>query len=561
MDRSQIARPGSSAVSQAGLSPSITILVAYPLIVFCVTLALLIGNIGFWGDDWWQFSWPYWFPFPQSIWEYAKESRRPIEGIYTVLAFESFGLNRVLYTITALLLSAGSCLLLASCLKNAFPGRPSLAVLSSFFAFVLIPASNLIYMFHTDNSRLSMLFFWSAVFAFQKWSRSSCSAIGLIVPVLLYLLGAFTYENTTFLIFCVPFFAWPVYLQSENELSKEMFLFRLSAGIIGGFAIFVLVRFAVFSGGAVHQSSLIPPFHLIWSYLTNLIIYTVYPVYEIPKDVASWLWGAPIALVLAALMFYSSRGESSTQRRRVGGYYTGSTYIACLGLSFLLLGMLPYLMAGYESGIGFTSQSRVYSSASYGLAILLGLFATAPRNPRVRSITKVFAVLAICLMAVFLAGLRKDWQEAARQRSKITEGLINQAPHVEANTTFLFLDLQSYITREGIARAVVFQGVDGLGEWARMLYRKKDIYAYFLYSKAQAIGDTEGRIASVSPQGMAARGSVVRGLIPLNTILIMKREPNEMRLLDSLSEMEGTTAINWQGISEIKSNKNLIMRP
>lgn len=60
-------------------------LLAIALIIFSVSLALVIGEIGFEGDDWWQFSWPYWYPFPQSIWEYAKESRRPIEGIYTVL--------------------------------------------------------------------------------------------------------------------------------------------------------------------------------------------------------------------------------------------------------------------------------------------------------------------------------------------------------------------------------------------------------------------------------------------------------------------------------------------
>jgi hypothetical protein len=59
---------------------------------------------------------------------------------------------------------------------------------------------------------------------------------------------------------------------------------------------------------------------------------------------------------------------------------------------------------------------------------------------------------------------------------------------------------------------------------------------------------------------MVARGSVVRGLIPLDTILIVKRDHDGIRFLDGIFEMEGTVAINWEGISEIKSNKDLILR-
>ncbi|MCX5873447.1 MAG: hypothetical protein NTY51_09490 [Deltaproteobacteria bacterium] len=534
-------------------------LLAIALIIFSVSLALLIGEIGFEGDDWWQFSWPYWYPFPQSIWEYAKESRRPIEGIYTVLAFESFGLNRIFYTLTALLLSAGSCLLLASCLKRAYPKRSSLAVLSAFFAFFLTPISNLIYMFHTDNSRLSMLFFWSSVFAFQRWARSSCSWPGLLPPTMLYLLGAFTYENTTFLIFCIPLLVWPVYAQDRKALSNRDFVVRLLGGIFGAFTVFVLVRFAVFSGGAVKQSSLIPPLHLTWSYLANLVFYTVYPLYDIPWDLWSWLLGALVGLVLAALLFYSSKSDSFPNDQRVGCWDQSSIYVASLGLLFLILGMLPYLMAGYNSSIGFTSQSRVYSSGAFGLAIFLGALASTPSNRKCRCMVQIFAVVAISLMAVFLADLRKGWQEAATDRSRLCESLLKQAPAVAPHTTFLFLGLQSYISSHGVDRAVVFQGVDGLAEWVRMLYQNKKIYAYFLYPNDKLIDDKKGRKASVSPEGVSARGSVVRGTIPLDTILIIERHGDELHVLEGLSQSDEIAAITWQGISHIESNMNLIL--
>ncbi|MFA6222760.1 MAG: hypothetical protein WC647_10660 [Desulfomonilaceae bacterium] len=536
-------------------------LIALVLFTFSLSLALLIGNIGFQGDDWWQFSWPYWFPFPQSIWEYVKASSRPIEGIYTVLVFDVFGLNRILYTLSALILSAGSCLLLASTLKRAFPSKASLPVIGAFLAFFLTPVSNLIYMFHTDNSRLSMLFFWISAFSFQRWAQRSCSWIGLIPPALFYLLAAFTYENTTFILFGVPLLVWPVYSLGEKAVNEKAFFIRLFAGIAGSFALFVLVRFLVFSGGAVKQSSLIPPIDLVFKYFSNLVIYAAFPFHDIPGDSVSWLWATPAALVLAALVFYSLRRSPPSQVQKLERWNQGFLYIGMLGITFVILGMLPYLMAGYNSTIGFTSQSRIYSSASFGLAILLASIVVAPAHPRTRALTHTLAIIAICLMAAFMAGLRHEWQDAERQRQRLTRTLLEQAPQVAPGSTFLFLDLQSYITAGGVDRAVVFQGVDGLGEWARILYRNRNIYAYFLYSQGEAFKDDEGRTASVSPQGVIARGSVTRGLIPLDSLIIVKRDVNRLRILDSLSEQDHAAAINWKGISQITTNRNLIIRP
>jgi hypothetical protein len=536
-------------------------LIALVLFTFSLSLALLIGNIGFQGDDWWQFSWPYWFPFPQSIWEYVKASSRPIEGVYTVLAFDVFGLNRILYTLSALILSSGSCLLLASTLKRAFPSKTSLPVIAAFFAFFLTPVSNLIYMFHTDNSRLSMLFFWISAFSFQRWAQRSCSWIGLIPPALFYLLAAFTYENTTFLLFGVPLLVWPVYIQGKDTVAKKTFFIRLCTGIIGSFILFVLVRFSVFSGGAVKQSSLIPPINLVSKYFSNLIIYAAYPFHDIPRDYVSWLWAMPVALVLAALVFNSLRRGPLSQVQRKEPSNQGSLYIGMLGITFVILGMLPYLMAGYSSTIGFTSQSRIYSSASFGLGILLASIVVTPAHPKTRALTHTLAIIAICLMAAFMAGLRQEWQAAERQRQKLTRTLLEQVPHVAPGSTFLFLDLQSYITAGGVDRAVVFQGVDGLGEWARILYRNRNVYAYFLYSKGEAFNDDEGRTASVSPKGVIARGSVTRGLIPLDSLIIVKRDGNRLRILDSLSEKDHQAAINWKGISKITTNRNLIVSP
>ena len=413
------------------------------------------------------------------------------------------------------MLSVGSCLLLASCLKRAFPGKASFAVLAAFLAFSLTPISNLIYMFHTDNSRISMLFFWCSVFAFQRWAGSSYSWGGLALPVILYLLGAFTYENTTFLIFCVPLLVWPLCTQTQKTLSPKIFISRLFVGILGVFVIFVLARFVIFSGGAVKQNSLLPSLNLMWSYITNLGFYVAYPIHDVPRDVTSWLWGVPVALVLAALLSYSSRIDSDVQGIRKERWEQSSLYVAVLGLLFIILGMLPYLLAGYHSHIGFTSQSRIYSAASFGVAIVLAVLFTAPRTPRLRLPVITVAITLICLMAVFLAGLRMEWRQAEIERSKLCQNLLEQAPDVAPKTTFLFLGLQSYLSPHGVDRAVIYQGVEGLGEWIKMLYAHKDVYAYFIYPKAEVIDDVKGRRASVTPKGFTARGSIVGDRSPL----------------------------------------------
>ena len=166
----------------------------------------------------------------------------------------------------------------------------------------------------------------------------------------------------------------------------------------------------------------------------------------------------------------------------------------------------------------------------------------------------------IGLMAVFLADLRNGWQEAADRREKLLASLLRQVPDAKPGTTFLLMDVQSYVSKGGMDRAVVFQGVDGIGEFVRMLYAKKDLYAYFLYSTNQAPNNTEGEWATVSPAGLAARGSAVRPPIPLDSLLILKREGTNLALLDRLSAEDGSAAIKWNGAQSIRSNPDLILK-
>jgi hypothetical protein len=547
----------NSFVLCTGKSFNLPALVFGGLLVCSVSLALLIGDIGFQGDDWWQFSWPYWYSFPESLRQYVIESRRPVEGFYTVLAFELFRFDRFCYTVSALLLSAGGCLLMGQCVRRCFPGRDSFFVLTVFFAFLYPALSNLIFLFHTDNSRISVLLFWLSVYLFQRWATRSGSWSGITVPVAAYVLATLTYENTCLLIWIVPGFIWPLRERLANGLSVKALFGRLFVAITAGFGTFLFIRFLVFSGGAVKGGSVMPGLEQISTYIHNLVRYTLIPFTELPADSLAWVWAGLVATVVAALLFASTKKDPDLDTPEHPPDQ-GAVYIAALAIGIVALGMAPYLLAGYNSGTGLTGQSRIYSSAGFGAALLLGLVATAWKRRIVLAVSKTLAVMALVFMAAFLAHLRVDWQNAAEKRDAICASLLEQVPDVAPGSSFLFLDLQSYLAANGIHQAAIFQGVDGLPEFIRMLYGRRDIFAYFLYPDSPEYRDGKPREARASSNGLTVRGSAVRPPIPLDSLLIYKREGTKLLPVDKITADSHRALIKWDGVSSIASNPSLV---
>jgi hypothetical protein len=547
----------SGSVPGTGCHDNLPALVFGGLLACSVSLAVLIGDIGFQGDDWWQFSWPYWYAFPESLRQYVIESRRPVEGLYTVVAFELFRFDRFYYTVSALLLSAGGCLLMGQCVRRCFPGRNSFFVLTVFFAFLSPALSNLIFLFHTDNSRISVLLFWLSVYLFQRWAMRSGSWLGVTIPVGVYVLATLTYENTCLLIWIVPGFIWPLRDRLTTGLPDKVLFCRLLVAITGGFGAFLLIRFLVFSGGAVKGGSAMPGLEQISTYIHNLIRYTLVPFTGLAVDSLAWVWACLVAILVAALLFASTKNDPDPGTPEHPSDQ-GAVYIASLAISIVALGMAPYLLAGYKSSIGFTGQSRIYSSTGFGVAILLGLVSTAWKRRVVFTASKILAVIVLVFMAAFSAHLRVGWQVAAEKRDAICASLLAQVPNVAPGSSFLFLDLQSYLAANGAQHAAIFQGVDGLPEFIRMLYGKRDIFAYFLYPDSPEYRDEKPREARASSNGLTVRGSAVRPPIPLDSLLIYRRESTQLLPVSKISADSHSALIKWDGISSIESNPSLV---
>ncbi len=529
------------------------------LVSFAVILLFMIGDIGFQGDDWWILARGYWHPFFSALSTYTADSSRPIEGIYWISIFKIFGFNRFAFQFFSLSLFVAGIILFALCVYKLFPEKPILAVISAFVVTALPTTASLTYILHTDNSRLAIVFFWLSVLLFQRWTEKSTSWVGLILPVFLYCLGSLTYETATLLIFSIPFFTSPIYLRQEAPKERPaQFFTRMAVGIFGGLAFFLAVRFIAFKGGAVSQSSIFPDPKLFWSYLYSFASYLMLPFIEPAHNPWSLLWGASLALssiIIALNLLIHSKAVHPGKFE--------SIYLLFLGLIVFALGSLPYMLAGYSAEIGLTSQSRVFSSASFGFALIAAALVSAPQSRIVKGGVIVVVGLLIGVWGSFYAEMRLNWQLAAKIRDNCCCRMLAAVPNVKDGTVFLLFKGQSYIPQ----KAAIFHGVDGTSDFIKMLYNNRSVDAYFLYPEAVARRHEEGREAIVTKAGIKPRGRIGTPA-PLDNMVILERWSDSdlgpfgatWQVMPSLTKNSAIAAIKWKGVDQISTNQNLILQ-
>lgn len=547
------------------------------LVAYCMAVALLTGDIGFEGDDWWIFSWGYWYPFPESVLIYARQALRPVEGMYWLTLFHLFGFNKVVFHFCSLMLLAGGASIMGLCLSKAFPHRQTFTISAVFFAFFMPVVSCLTPVMTTDNSRLSVLLFWCAVLLFQRWAERSACLWGLFLPFIVYLISFLTYEAASLLIFVVPFLVIPVYQRLHGGELNHAFLLRLGAGICAAFAAALSLRFLLLSGGAVGHRSLLPPWELIWSYVALLPFYLAAPFSSITVEVRALVLGGVVAVAAAIVLLRAAPRSTES----VGTTYWGEKgwiYPALLGSAIVFLGMLPYQMAGYgsvtpklvdtalakwgmlphgyEAWFNFNWSSRIYCSAAFGIAILAALLVEGGKIGRYPAAARSVAIAAIGLMAVFHAGLITDWQEASRIRNELCRSLVAEVPGVKSGTNLVLVDFDS-----AYKRAVVFRGWIGLTQFVRMLYKDPELGAWYVFPYAWKWPNEVRQQAFISAKGFVSRGLKMDEPVPLDTLIVLKRESERMVLVETLRSNDGTapTGINWYGIASINSNRDRIV--
>jgi hypothetical protein len=335
------------------------------------------------------------------------------------------------------------------------------------------------------------------------------------------------------------------------------------------------------NGGVVDAAGLVPSVQLILSYFALLPFYLIAPFIFPPETLWVVLLGVMIAgwtiFVIYAQQERPTNGESP-KHNDVSALPNETLYIVVLGLGILFLGMAPYQIAGYGGSapkivdtvlakwkllsdpypawFNFNEASRIYSSASYGVAILIAVAATVWKRNIVRNTAQILIAIAIGFMAAFHAGLSLDWKEASVIRNKLIGSLVAKAPSVQNGTNFVFVDLELYHKR-----AAVIRGWSGLRELMRMLYNDPTLGAWYIYPSNTAWPNTSHQQAIISPTGFISRGMDLDHPAQSDTLLIFRRQGSNLLLLNKLSSNDDfvQSGISWQGLDELRSNPTRII--
>jgi hypothetical protein len=351
-------------------------------------------------------------------------------------------------------------------------------------------------------------------------------------------------------------------------------LIRLASAVALAFTISVSIRFLLLNGGAVSHQSVLPSWELMWSYIALIPFYLSAPFTSISWN--PWVVALGIAVtVWAGFLMISSGFTLSGDRWPRMSLKDSRLYLIVLGIAILVLGMLPYQLAGYgsiapkiadtvvvkwgalpygnTSWFNFNWSSRIYSAGSFGLALVIAALLTGWRSMSLKLATKIIAVTALGFMAVFHSGLSSDWKEAAHTRNEVLSSLISQVPDVRSGTNFVFLNLES-----SYGRAPIFRGWGGLKELIRMLYDDQRLGAWYVYPYSWQWPNKLFNQAIVTQDGFVSRG--MKNPVPHDSLLILARRGSRLVLLDNLSSHDGwaPTGIRWQGASSIHSSLDRI---
>lgn len=511
------------------------------LLLYSLVQTLAAGHMGFAGDAWDVFAIPYWYDMPASFNIGARTLLRPFQTFYWIGMYELFGWNDRVFFLASQILLAGASGLMGAVLLKAFR-RPALAASSTLLAFFLPTLSITTYSMQFDNGRLALLFFWGSVLCYQYWAAAEKTwqkTAWLILGGGLYYLGNLSYESALLYFVLMPLFVLP--LIPRSALFRTLIPMGFSIGV--SLAAYQLTR-VYFDIQTVNTPEL-PSLAVIGDYLTTFSEYIFTAFENLPADVYGWLIFA-LAGGFSAFTMTSGFRSGSTEEA------AGRGLLILIGAAMIVLGVLPFMLSRYVALVDYYGSSRIYASASFGAAILLGLLIDVLLASRFRKPALLLTAVWIGVMAAFHAGLRLRWQEAYAVRQSLTQSLYEQVPDVAPETLVLYVDLQE--RREG---AVVFEGTQSLQEFTRIFYDDASIDGRFLYVQGADFDPSEGRLAVVSEAGIIARG--MWQPVPLDRLVIVRRAGDQIEVVDKLTPQD-MVAIDWQnGISEIITTPGRIL--
>lgn len=409
------------------------------------------------------------FPHLEAWLRFSFEYGRVVETIFWTYEYKLIGYNPVLAHAISFVLVLIVAILAAKWLLNAWPREGQtrwLPYLLSCAFFINWVSLSSVLRISFDNGRISLIFFFLAGLALQRWALKQEKRL-LLVSFVLFIVSLFAYENAVFLFPALVALAWPLLPHGIPARSgAQRFLALCFAGGLAGLIPYTLYRVmgALWAGSAA-----VPGLELsVGNMLSNLSvgsqIYVLYGQFaEFSTVPQRWLLAASLVVVLVASSALLLGALKGARRVALSPAQLGWLCIYLASVWMLLLGPLPYVLLGYAVG------GRVYSSAVFGLYALLFMAHQLARPQWLR----LLMIAVFVLHMVF--GVRIFMAESANflQREPIENafflGLKDAVPHVAADTVFILIDPPI--------------SIQGCAEGIEMLYNQYDLPCVILSSQ------------------------------------------------------------------------------
>jgi hypothetical protein len=517
----------------------------FALAGFLILLALpaSVRNLHFVIDDWEFLQLPFFNSTAHAIIGAISRKLRVGREIYMILEAKLLGMDRQAMMFVSVALHGLNAVLFGLCVRGALPDRPRLAIAATGLAIAFPPFLAMTY-FAIDSTRLPLLFTFLAVLSLQAWA-SKGGPWRLALAAAAYFIGLTFYENAIFFAAILPFTALPALAASDGALWPRRTILRFAAmtgSVAFGGAAFLIYRYLMgFSdSGRTGSASLPAPGYLLDS-LQPLSGFLLQPLWDVRPDPAGLLAGLVLGAALLAVLWRAEPPSVSAPWEVL--------FAALAGLALLVCGLLPYWLIHQDIHVAWTTEARVFSSAGYGVILLLALPAGFLGAGVIRKLLALATAAIAFLWLSFGFGLRLDWEAAADRHCLLWKSLLEQAPLVTENTVFIIDGL-----RERNERAIVFGGSDSLLVLIRMLYKYPGaadrVYGFHL---------EEGISIASSEDSAARRQTYLAGGIPEDSLLLVRRQGDRLSVVDRIDIEAPQPTMGESPVRTLTTNRNRIM--
>lgn len=498
--------------------------------LFLIAVAALSGVIQNYynGEEFYIYHYANGLPHVQAWQQFFYENSRLIEGIFWTYQYKLLGYNPLLTHSFSFVLVLITAILASACFLNVWPQKNRIRALPYLFVFLFFlnwASTSIVFRQSYDNSRISLIFFFLAGLAVQRWAAVQ-RPHWLLLSFAFWLGSVLTYENAVFLFPALLWLAWPLLpAHKRTSLRSQTTLFAELTTISG---LILLIPFWLYSQTARSETFDIasmpanvigagPAIYWGFSQFFNL------GVVALGSFVAIGLF---LILVLSSLWLVRLHRGSNAARASETELRWTCVYFASLW--FVIFGPLPYILLGY--GI----SGRVYSSAVFGVVPLMLLLYEAAEK-RVRRMATIALLLLFAASGLIMAAqemVRVNQSEASL--NIFYRGLKDAIPNVERETVFVIINGSI--------------GVGSCGESLEMLYNKEDLKCAVL--RPTSSYDSIRHATELESSGQH---------LPVERWILILVVDNVPTMIDELKPGDFGLRITWESTEPMRTNPERIL--